>query len=338
MVGRPDVDPCLNGAFEAHTRTMRLCHGFCRLWQLGRVFLFIGLVGCSASPEVLPDPILGSEASMTGSQVRDEGSGRVPAEEAPPMNREATDAVSASAPPVDSDSSGPRPDEVLGPTRSDVNGGTDPFSDPFADTTQEEAHDPWESFNSTMFTFNRKMDRYALKPAATVYETVMPDFLERGISNGFHNFGVVSRLVNNLLQGKFEGAGLEFSRFMINSTLGIAGLMDVAKDYFDMKTPDEDLGQTLAVYGTPPGPYLVLPFLPPFTVRDAGAYLVDGAMNPANWLLPFFPTLMSMRGGDVVNDRSLNLERYEGVEEGTVDLYGAVRDAYEQKRTQAIKE
>lgn len=135
-------------------------------------------------------------------------------------------------------------------------------------------------------------------------------------------------MVNNLLQAKFEGAGLEFSRFMINSTLGIAGLMDVAKDYFDMGTPDEDLGQTLAVYGIPSGPYLVLPFMSPFTVRDAGAYVVDGLMNPAYWLLPFFPTVTAMRGGDVVNDRSLNLERYEGVEEGTVDLYGAVRDAY----------
>jgi phospholipid-binding lipoprotein MlaA len=220
----------------------------------------------------------------------------------------------------------------------DGNLGIDPFVDPFADNTQEEIHDPWESFNTTMFTINRKMDRYALKPAATAYEFVMPDFLERGVRNGFHNFGVVSRVVNNLLQGKFEGAGLEFSRFMINSTLGIAGLMDVAKDYFDMETPDEDLGQTLSVYGTPPGPYLVLPFMPPFTVRDAGGYVVDGLMNPANWLLPIFPTLIGMNGGEVVNDRSLNLERYEGVEEGTVDLYGAVRDAYKQKRAQAIKE
>lgn len=297
--------------------TMGVRHGLCRLWQLSRVLLLVGLVGCSSSPEVIGDHRFGSDANSYG-----------------------TEAVSSSGRSVEPDSNLPRPlgdDETFGPLSVDGNRETEFFVDPFADNTQEEVHDPWESFNTTMFTFNRNVDRYALKPAATAYEFVMPDFLERGISNGFHHFGIVSRLVSNLLQGKFEGAGLEFSRFMINSTLGVAGLRDVAKDYFDMETPDEDLGQTLSVYGTPPGPYLVLPFMPPFTVRDAGAYVVDGLMNPAYWLLPFFPTVASMRGGDVVNDRALNLERYERVEEGTVDLYGAVRDAYEQKRAQAIK-
>jgi phospholipid-binding lipoprotein MlaA len=290
---------------------------------------------------VIEDHRLGSGAPVVRSPSQDEGSVRAQSKDASSANGEVRDAVSGSRLSVEPDASPPRPigaDEDLGPMNVDGNLRVDPFPDPFADTIQEEIDDPWEAFNSTMFTFNRNVDRFALKPAATAYEFVTPDFLERGVRNAFHNFGVVSRVVNNLLQGKFEGAGLEFSRFMINSTLGIAGLMDVAKDYFGMETPDEDLGQTLSVYGTPPGPYLVLPFMPPFTVRDAGAYVVDGLMNPANWLLPIFPTLIGMNGGEVVNDRSLNLERYEGVEEGTVDLYGAVRDAYKQKRAQAIKE
>ena len=302
------------------------------------VFLVMGPVSCSAQLNTIVHQNPRPDSFVEDSQSLADDSVRFPTSDI----RFASMAVNAIRPesgmPMASDSSGPRLVSVIEPKNDDANRESEPFEDHFADNIQDEVHDPWESFNTTMFTFNRNVDRYALKPAATAYEYVMPDFMERGIRNGFHNFGVVSRMSNNLLQGKFEGAGLEFSRFMINSTLGIAGLMDVAKDYFDMETPDEDLGQTLSVYGTPSGPYLILPFMPPFTVRDAGAYAVDVLMNPANWLLPIFPTLIGMNGGEVVNDRSLNLERYEGVEEGTVDLYGAVRDAYAQKRAQAIKE
>jgi phospholipid-binding lipoprotein MlaA len=320
----------------------RVFHGILRVWHMSLGCLVMALVGCSAQLNTISNPDPMRDSFVEGHQSLADASVQFSTSDVHPPSREVHVMRPVSGIHEASDASGPRLASVNEPKNLDANRETDPFddpfADPFADNVLEEVHDPWESFNTTMFAFNRNVDRYVLKPVATAYDFVMPDFMERGIRNGFHNFGVVSRVVNNLLQAKFEGAGLEFSRFLINSTVGIAGLMDVAKDNFDMETPDEDLGQTLAVYGTPSGPYLVLPFLPPLTVRDAGAYVGDVAMNPANWLLPFVPTLIAMKGGEVINDRSLNLDRYEGVEETTVDLYGAVRDAYIQKRARAIKE
>lgn len=209
--------------------------------------------------------------------------------------------------------------------------------DPFADQLQIEPNDPWEGFNKKIFTFNRKVDQYFLKPLATGYDWVMPDPLEKGIGNAFHNIGFPARLVNNLFQAKYKGAGIEGGRFLINSALGVAGLFDVAKAWFDLDTPAEDTGQTLGAYGYDHGPYLVLPLLPPLTRRDAVGYVVDLALDPVNYLVPF-SAILGMRGGDVTNDRSLNLERFQGVEETSLDLYAAVRDAYLQKRARAILE
>lgn len=232
--------------------------------------------------------------------------------------------------------------------------------DPFAkkgESGVEEEYDPWESFNSRMFEFNRKFDKYVLKPVATGYAWVMPDPLELGIANAFHNIRFVPRLMNNLFQAKLKGAGMELGRFLINSTLGIGGLFDPAKHLFGMGTPDEDFGQTLGAYGVGPGPYLILPLLPPLSLRDATGFLfVDLALDPFNYLV--FPVMpyrfagqpmltegttaqigwWSQRVGSVVNDRAINLETYEGVEEATLDLYGAVRNAYLQKRARAVRE
>lgn len=213
----------------------------------------------------------------------------------------------------------------------------EPFHDPFAAETPLTVHDPWESFNENMFAFNRNLDRYAVKPAARGYNAVVPDDLQQSIENAFHNFGILPRLVNNLLQAKWNSAGLELGRFLINSTIGIVGLFDVAMLVDLEEPPDEDLGQTLAVYGIESGPYLILPFLPPFTTRDAFGYAVDSLMSPHVWILPV-TTLFGLGGGDVLNDRSLNLERFHGVEESTIDLYAAVRDAYLQSRAKAIRE
>lgn len=213
----------------------------------------------------------------------------------------------------------------------------DPFDDPFAAETPLTVHDPWESFNENMFSFNRNLDRYAVKPAASGYNAVVPDDLQQSIDNAFHNFGILPRLVNNVLQAKWNSAGLELGRFLINSTIGIAGLFDVAMLLDLDQPPNEDLGQTLAVYGVESGPYLILPFLPPFTTRDAFGYAVDSLLSPHVWIVPI-TTLVGLNGGDVLNDRSLNLERFHGVEESTVDLYAAVRDAYLQRRAKAIQE
>src|SRR5258708_39545762 len=131
------------------------------------------------------------------------------------------------------------------------------------DETVEEWN-PWESFNEKTFWFNRQVDRFVLKPAAKAYNAALPDLIRGGIANMFDNLDVTRRLVNNVLQLKFEGAGQELARFAINSTVGIAGFFDVAGHLFDIAKSDRDTGQTLGIYGIGNGPYLVLPLLHPF--------------------------------------------------------------------------
>ena len=201
----------------------------------------------------------------------------------------------------------------------------------------EEEFDPWERFNETMFEFNRKLDRYALKPAAQVYNVIMPEPFQILIANGFDNISFVPRAVNSLLQGKFGGAGREISRFLINSTAGIGGLFDAAK-YWGIEKSREDFGQTLGVWGVGPGPFLILPFMEPLTVRDGIGKAVDGVMDPLSYVLPFLWVRLSMKIGETVNDRALNLELFQGFEESVIDMYSAVRHGYLRRREQLIRE
>jgi len=198
--------------------------------------------------------------------------------------------------------------------------------------------DPWEGFNEKMFNFNREvLDRYLLKPIATAWDFLLPDFVQRGVHNIFDNAAVVRRLVNNSLQMKFAGAGIELARFTINSTIGLVGFFDVAKDGFGIEQKDEDTGQTFGVWGMGPGPYLVLPFLPPLSVRDGVGYAFDAAMTPYSYFIPWWGSVAAT-ANNTVNERSLNLDRFERVAESTVDLYGAVRNAYLQRRAAAVKQ
>lgn len=198
--------------------------------------------------------------------------------------------------------------------------------------------DPWEGFNETMFTFNREVvDRFVLKPLATGWDFIFPDPVQRGVHNFFDNLGVVRRVVNNTLQLKLTGAATELARFTINSTVGVVGFFDVAKDAFGIEQRDEDTGQTFGVWGMGPGPYLVLPLLPPLTVRDGFGYAFDVAMTPYVYFIPWWGNLAGT-ATNTVNERSLNLDRFERVAESTVDLYGAVRNAYLQRRAAAIKQ
>lgn len=238
-------------------------------------------------------------------------------------------------------------------------GSDEDFYDPFArdyERAAAEEYDPWERLNTKTFEFNRQVDKWVLKPVAQGYNFVVPDRLQVGIHNFFYNVRFPSRFFNNLFQGKWKGGGIEVSRFLINSTFGLAGFIDVA-ERMDLTTPEEDTGQTLGVYGVKPGPYLIVPFLPPFTVRDFVGYLGDIALNPINWLV--FPIIeiegvpsvvshsnrnfttiaqLGTRIGDIINERSLSLEKFQGVEEATLDLYAAVRNAYLQARRKQIRE
>lgn len=200
-----------------------------------------------------------------------------------------------------------------------------------------EEYDPLQPFNENVFSFNRQFDRFILKPAATAYDWVIPNPVRRSIKNAFDNLGMPRRVVNNLLQAKFRETGRELARFLINTTVGVAGLFDVAKAVFVLEKSDEDTGQTLGVWGVGHGPYLILPLLPPLSVRDGVGAVVDLALDPLNYVLPV-AALGGMTAGKTVNERSVNLELYENVEETVLDLYSAVRNAYLQRRQRAIEE
>jgi phospholipid-binding lipoprotein MlaA len=201
-----------------------------------------------------------------------------------------------------------------------------------------EEYDPWESFNEKMFTLNRNLDRYFLKPIAFVYNHIMPEPFQVMIANGFDNIKFVPRVINNLLQAKWGGAGREVGRFLINSTFGIGGLFDPAKDYWGIPKSSEDFGQTLGVWGSGPGPYLVLPFMEPMTVRDGVGKLVDSFLDPLTYFIPFIWDRLGMKAGDIVNDRALNYDLFQGFEESVIDLYSAVRHGYLQRRERLIRE
>jgi phospholipid-binding lipoprotein MlaA len=201
----------------------------------------------------------------------------------------------------------------------------------------DEEYDPLEKFNEVMFEVNRNLDRFILKPIATVYSWVVPEPIEVLIANGFDNIAFVPRAGNSLLQGKWGGAAREIGRFLINSTLGIGGLFDAAK-YWGIEKSREDFGQTLGVWGLGPGPYLVLPLMEPMTIRDGIGRGIDALMNPLTWVGPSIWISLGMKAADMVNDRALNLELFQGLEESVIDLYSAVRNGYLRRREQMIKE
>lgn len=202
-----------------------------------------------------------------------------------------------------------------------------------------EDYDPWEPYNERMFTFNYNIDRYVLKPAANVYRHVIPEPFQVMISNGFDNVRYPARLVNHVLQGRFWGAFIETSRFVINSTLGFGGLFNPASDYFGIPKSRADFGQTLARWGVGAGPYFVPPFLPPATVRDFIGRLADSAINPIAWfLIDFWPEGLAIGVGEMLNERAVNYEIFAGVEETTLDLYTAVRDGYLRRRELQLRQ
>lgn len=196
------------------------------------------------------------------------------------------------------------------------------------------AVDPYESFNRTIFGFNDGVDTYLLKPVAQGYKFVMPDVAEKGVSNFFSNLLEVRNIVNAILQGKGEKAANSTGRFIFNSTIGLAGLFDVAGGLGMEKQDGEDFGQTLGAWGVESGSYIVLPFLGPSTLRDGVAIPVDMYLDPVN-----YHEQSSVRTGltvlEVVDIRA-NLLEAEKLLSG--DKYVFMRDAYLQRREYLVKD
>lgn len=197
----------------------------------------------------------------------------------------------------------------------------------FAQT--EQSTDPWQGFNRAMFTFNDVLDRWTIKPLARTYKFIMPDPLEVGVSNIFNNVGEVPNTINGLLQGDFKGAAHDTGRLLVNSTLGIAGLLDVAK-YMNLPADDsEDFGQTLAVWGVGQGPYLVLPLLGPSTLRDGFGKPVDWYTNPTTYI-DHVRTENTVMAFSLMDTRASFLDLEKNI---SGDRYVFIRDVYLQRRS-----
>lgn len=192
--------------------------------------------------------------------------------------------------------------------------------------------DPWQGFNRAMFSFNDTVDRWFLKPLARGYKAVMPDPLETGVTNIFSNVMEVPNVINGVLQGDLGGAGHDTGRLLVNTTLGVGGLLDVAK-YMNLPADErEDFGQTLAVWGVGQGPYLVLPFIGPSTVRDGLGKPIDWYTDPTNYI-DHVPTDNTVKGVSLLNMRAQLLPLEKNL---TGDKYVFIRDVYLQRRAYLI--
>jgi phospholipid-binding lipoprotein MlaA len=209
---------------------------------------------------------------------------------------------------------------------------------PWLDDEDEEldVYDPLETINRGTFWFNDKLYFYLLKPVAKGYRWIMPEPLMLGVGNFFSNLASPVRIINAGLQGKFTDAGNELTRFAVNTTIGIGGLFDTAKDHFDLKKKEEDTGQTLGFYGIGPGPYLVLPFFGPSSFRDGLGLLADSRMDLTYYLWEdrdYWAAIILK----TVNTVALDKDTYEGIKKDALDPYLFVRDAWTQYRKNKVE-
>ena len=195
--------------------------------------------------------------------------------------------------------------------------------------------DPLEPLNRSVYTFNDGIDKAVLRPVARGYKAVVPQPLQTGVSNFFSNAKYPVTLVNNLLQGKFTAALSDTARFTLNTTLGLGGLFDPASDV-GLDVNDEDFGQTLGKWGVPPGPYLVVPFLGPYTLRDGFGSLADDFAEPRSYLEDD-STRWTLWAADKF-ERRVRLLEADAVLDRAGDPYTFVRSAYLQRREYLVRD
>lgn len=196
--------------------------------------------------------------------------------------------------------------------------------------------DPFEPMNRAVFTFNEKADDYVIKPLAEAYKFVLPEFVRTGVTNFFSNINDVLIAANNLLQGKPTDAASDIGRFLINSTIGVLGLFDVATD-MGLDKNREDFGQTLGVWGISDGPYVVLPFFGASNIRDTVGLVVDietDFMINTNKLNS--DEKIAVNALRVINRRADLLDAGQLLEDAAFDKYSFVRDGYLQRRRSQI--
>lgn len=249
---------------------------------------------------------------------------------------------------------GPKKDAVItepvqGVDGNRTEGAPIPSSDPYGDVTEKETEvaelegptiaDPIEPWNRAMYHFNDKFYFWVLKPVTKGYQYVIPEGFRVIFSNFYNNIKAPVRMVNHLLQGRPRRAGVELERFVINSTMGAAGLRDCAAECFGITGRDADFGQTLGKYGTGFGFYIVWPFLGPSSPRDTVGFVADMFMKPTTYVGSGWSTTerVGLTAHERVNQTSFHIGDYEVIKESAVDPYVAFRDGYVQYRTKAIE-
>ena len=195
-------------------------------------------------------------------------------------------------------------------------------------------HDPFESYNRAMFSFNDTLDKNIVKPVAAAYKDYVPSPVQSGISNFFGNLGDILVVLNDLLQGKFAQARDDTLRVFVNSVFGLFGLFDVAS-HMELPKHHEDFGQTLGVWGVSDGPYLVLPFLGASTVRDTAGLLVDSTADPIYNISDSDARLATI-ALKAVDTRADLLGASKVLDQAAFDRYAFLRDAYLQRRKHLI--
>ncbi|NNG11879.1 MAG: VacJ family lipoprotein [Halobacteria archaeon] len=206
----------------------------------------------------------------------------------------------------------------------------------FNDIEEFIVSDPLEPINRGIFWFNDKLYFYLLKPVARGYRRVVPELMRVSVQNFFSNLATPVRFINSGLQFRFRDAGNELTRFAVNTTLGIGGFFDPAKEHFSIRMKDEDTGQTLGHYGFGPGIYLVLPVLGPSSFRDGIGLLADSRMDLVYYAWED-QDYIGAKVVDAINELSLDKDTYEGIKRDALDPYLFVRDAYIQYRQNKIK-
>ena len=196
--------------------------------------------------------------------------------------------------------------------------------------------DPWERMNRGTFKFNEGLDRWVLEPAAKGWDFVVPDPVERSIGRFFDNSRIPIHFGNALLQFKPVSAVEDLARFLVNSTIGLAGFFDPAT-HIGLEAHQEDFGQTLGVWGVPAYPYLVLPIFGPSSPRDAVGLTVDTFSTVYPWFMPIYASI-SIGTGRLLNLRSLNLDLIAAEHEAALDYYVFLRNAYLSYRENQVRD
>lgn len=215
-------------------------------------------------------------------------------------------------------------------------------------TSTKDIRDPYEETNREVQAFNDKLDSYVLKPVAQGYKTVTPDVVDNGITNFFNNVEDIGVALNDLLQLKFKQGAQDSARFLVNTVAGVGGFVDVAK-HLDLPKHDEDFDQTLGYWGVPTGPYLVLPFMGPNTLRGVGGKVGDAGMNPLNYIgYGAFPTGLSSftesaisvgtSAVKTVDMRADLLSSEQVANEAALDRYDFFKNSYLQRRNYLVND